>query len=590
MKKKKERRGSHRENLPTPEVGIIYSEELDGDGESALDGGGTDTFIINVLNRSEGGLLVESSTEFKIGYPVNVQIQIPDKKSWQAFQGKIRWKDTNQSEQINFLHGIKFEPTQMPVEVKIHKPKVRKKRMYPSDLEFIMQTELFDAISQEAKCPFLNCMISKKIRAGERIISQGEEGDSFFIIQEGSCLVNVEKDGTSHPVARLGAGDVVGEMAILTGEHRFANVDAETDMDIWCITRTHFDSLCEKYPDLRSFLTKVITRRFSTEGPIAERTIGKYLINEYIGKGGWSIVYRGVHKSLNMPVAIKMLRHDMAMNPTFLEKFRDEAKTIARFNHENIVQVYDIEELYRTTFIIMEYLEGAPLDHILDKIQRLPLSGVLDILFQTCTGLAYAHSQGIVHQDIKPDNIFIQPDNRVKIVDFGLACKPGTSHSSMTGTFFYMSPEQIEGDPIDERTDIYSLGITAYEMITGQRPFPEHSIAEALILRLREEIPDPRELVPDLPDELATCILRATRIEPDERYGNISQILHDLEPLAQQMGLMGQAKIREQRKMMSLFLFYQDEHQLMLNQLVEDFSNALKKMGAILRVADFKDI
>lgn len=588
--KKKERRDSLRESLPTPEVGIIYSEGLKGDEESTTKKGGTDTFIINVLNRSEGGLLVESSTEFKLGNPVNIQIQIPDKKSWQAYQGRVTWKDTNDGEQINYLHGIKFESTEVPQEVSIHKPTVRKKRMYPSDLEFMMQTDLFDSISQEAKCPFLNYMTPQKIKAGERIISQGDEGDTFFIIQEGACLISVEKDGTSHPVARLGAGDVVGEMAILTGEHRFANVDAETDMDIWCITRAHFDLLCEQYPDLRSFLTKVITRRFSAEGPIAERTIGKYLINEYIGRGGWSIVYRGVHKNLNMPVAIKMLRHDMAMNPAFLEKFRNEAKTIARFNHENIVKVYDIEELYRTTFIIMEYLEGAPLDHILEKIQKLPLSRVLDILFQTCAGLTYAHSEGIVHQDIKPDNIFIQPDNRIKIVDFGLACQPGTSQSSMTGTFFYMSPEQIEGDPIDERTDIYSLGITAYEMITGQRPFPEDSIAEALVMRLREEIPDPRELVPDLPDELATFILRATRIEPDERYGNITQILHDLEPLAQRMGLKGQADIREQRKMMSLFLFYQDEQQLMLNQLVEDFSNELKKMGAVLRVADFKDV
>jgi len=587
---KKDRRDSPRVTSPTPEVGIIYSENLKGDEESATKEESTDTFIINVLNRSEGGLLVESSTEFKVGNPVHIQIQIPDKKLWQAFQGRVRWKDTSDGERINYLHGIKFESTEVPIEVAIHKPKVRKKRMYPSDLEFMMQTDLFDSISQEAKCPFLNCMTPKKIKAGERIISQGDEGDTFFIIQEGACLVSVEKDGTSHPVARLGAGDVVGEMAILTGEHRFANVDAETDMDIWCITRAHFDLLCEQYPDLRSFLTKVITRRFSVEGPIAERTIGKYLINEYIGRGGWSIVYRGVHQSLNMPVAIKMLRHDMAMNPAFLEKFRDEAKTIARLNHENIVKVYDIEELYRTTFIIMEYLEGAPLDHVLEKMQKLPLSSVLDILFQTCAGLTYAHSEGIVHQDIKPDNIFIQPDNRIKIVDFGLACRPGTSQSSMTGTFFYMSPEQIEGDPIDERTDIYSLGITAYEMITGERPFPENSIAEALVMRLREEIPDPRDLVPDLPDELATFILRATRIEPNERYENVTQILNDLEPLAQKMDLKGQPDIREQRKMMSLFLFYQDEHQLMLNQLVENFSNELKKMGAVLRVADFKDV
>jgi serine/threonine protein kinase len=157
----------------------------------------------------------------------------------------------------------------------------------------------------------------------------------------------------------------------------------------------------------------------------------------------------------------------------------------------------------------MEYLEGVPLDYILDRMPRLPMSKVLDILLQVCSGLSYAHEQGIVHQDIKPGNVFIQSDGRAKIVDFGLSCPPGTKDCSLPGTVYYMSPEQIVGESVDERTDIYSLGILVYEMISGQRPYPEDDLAELMDLHVREDVPDPRSLVPDLPDEISYFIKRA---------------------------------------------------------------------------------
>jgi serine/threonine protein kinase len=283
-------------------------------------------------------------------------------------------------------------------------------------------------------------------------------------------------------------------MAIFTGEPRRAHVDAETDMKLWSINRDQFDTMCETYPDLRGFLTDLITRRFSSERMTADRTIGKYVITEILGRGGYSNVYRGIHASLNMPVAIKMLNHDMAMDPDFSEKFRNEAKTIARLNHENIIKVYDIEELYRTIFIIMEYLEGVPLDYVLEKMERLPLRRALDIL------------------DIKPGNIFIQPDNTTKIVDFGLAVRPGTVDDlCWPGSILYAPPEKIQGEPVDERSDIYSLGITTYEMVTGQRPFAENDPAKVMSLHVNKNVPDPRRLVPDLPEEMSDFILRATK-------------------------------------------------------------------------------
>jgi serine/threonine protein kinase len=313
------------------------------------------------------------------------------------------------------------------------------------------------------------------------------------------------------------------------------------------------------------------------------------MINEIIDRGGWSIVYKGIHKSLDMPVAIKMLKHTMAMNPDFSCKFKDEARTIARLRHENIVRVYDIEELHGTVFTIMEYLEGVSLRNLLDKIPRLPLPVLLDILLQVCAGLNYAHEQGFIHRDIKPANILIQPDGRAKILDFGLACCPGTIDFCLPGTVYYMSPEQIEGESVDERTDIYSLGIVAYEMITGQRPYPENDPVKLMDLHVQEDVPDPRLLVPDLPEALHYFIKRATQRNPSARFKTVWEILRDLQPLAENMSHQRQLQAEEKQKTLSLFLSYEDEHQPVLNDIVEDFSYELKKIGALLRSPDIND-
>jgi len=215
---------------------------------------------------------------------------------------------------------------------------------------------------------------------------------------------------------------------------------------------------------------------------------------------------------------------------------------------------------------------------------------VLDILIQICSGLAHAHGKGIVHQDIKSANIFIQPDDRARIVDFGLSYPPGMVDFTLPETVCYMAPEQLEAKGVDERTDIYSLGIMAYEMVTGRRPYPEDDLAKLMDLHVHEDVPDPRLLVPDLPDEVHRFIRRATERDPAARYRSAREALRDLQPLAERMGVGGAPHLREQRKNMILSLFYKEEHQLMLNRLVEELSRELEKIGAVLRAADFKDV
>ncbi len=457
------------------------------------------------------------------------------------------------------------------------------------DLEFLMNTELLRAAPDHVKKQLLSTLNPVKVKAGERFISQGTRGDALFLIQAGSCVVGLESNGQYHPVSRLKAGQLAGELAVLTGEPQTISVDAETDMSLWAMEREKFEQVCHAAPILREFITELATERLCSQRITAERTIGRYLINEVIAEGGWSIVYKGHHSFLNLPVAIKMLKHNMAIDSELFDRFQNEAKIIAALNHENIVRVYDIEHVYRTVFIIMEHLDGVTLRNVLDNGFRMQPARILRILMQVCSGLEYAHQKGIVHQDVKPGNIFIQKNDLVKLVDFGLACPIGGCSDDMPGTAYYMAPEQIEGDPVDPRTDVYSLGITAYEMATGQRPFPD-DVCETLMSHITVPVPDPRILNPSLPEAFADFIRKATAKDPTKRYDDLGQLSRVLYQMAQAMQLDLVPRPRRTRRMMSLVMIYEDESRMEINRLLEEFGEQLEKSGAKLRIADLGDI
>jgi serine/threonine protein kinase len=433
-------------------------------------------------------------------------------------------------------------------------------------------------------------MTTRNLDDGERLITQGEEGDSIYIIRRGGCAVKMEVNGATHTVGALGPGEIVGEMAYLTGEKRNATVEAQGPLEVGRIDITDFERICGSSSKFRDYLTRVVSERLSTALLTSERMIGKYLIENPVGVGGFSIVYKGRHSELNLPVAIKMIKHQITMDPDVLQLLRNEAVTVAQLNHENILKVYDVEELYRTFFFIMEYVEGENLYFLLEGPDRMALKEKLDIFLQICAGVAHAHEHGVIHRDIKPGNVLIRSDNTVKIVDFGLACAPGTKEELVKGTAYYLSPEQIRRRPVNERTDIYSLGILGYELFTGKRACPEEGTNDALAWHLEKDIKDPLLVDPTLPDEIANAIIKAARRIPDARYRAVDQIMYELEPLADRLGLKTLKRAEESMHMAGLFLFYRGEYQSIIQKLVRDFGKELEKIGARLRGANFKDI
>jgi CRP-like cAMP-binding protein len=452
------------------------------------------------------------------------------------------------------------------------------------------RTKFLQFLDQENRSPFFDKMTYRHVKAGERFVIQDAIEDTAYIVQRGSCLVIVEKDGELHPVDHYGEGDIIGGLGILTGEPRRAHVEAETDMDLWVMTRVQFDEMTEKDPALLDFITELVADRLDSRRPTAYRTIGKYVATDIIGRGAFSIVYKGRHTGLNMPVVIKMMRHDMALYPDFLDSFHNEAKTIASLTHDHIVRVYDFEERYRTLFIIMEYLKGDSLKDMICHLRAIPPKLTVDFLIQICSALAYAHQHGIVHRDINPSNIIVQPNDHVKILDFGLACPAGTEDFSNTGTAYYMAPEQIVGGPVDPRTDIYALGITAYEMVTGRRPFPEDNVKVLLDMHLSRDVTDPGLINQDIPDELRRFILKSARRDPAQRYQDMQQAMAALRPLVQWSRPSKNGLAIEKKISFSLFLTHSGDNQSALKRLVDEFKANARELGVDIKMTDSQDL
>lgn len=263
-----------------------------------------------------------------------------------------------------------------------------------------------------------------------------------------------------------------------------------------------------------------------------EKINDRYEIIRIIGEGGMANVYLAEDTILNRKVAVKVLRGDLANDEKFIRRFQREAQSVANLSHPNIVEVYDVEEEEGQHYIVMEYIEGKTLKQLLQKRGSLTLSEVIDIMLQLTDGLAHAHDAYIIHRDIKPQNIMIQDDGLVKITDFGIAMALNatqlTQTNSVMGSVHYLPPEQANGKSSTIKSDIYSLGILMYELITGSVPFKGDNAVEIALKHLKEKIPSIRRQNPTIPQSVENIVLRATAKNPKNRYDSVKDMNKDL--------------------------------------------------------------
>ncbi|MCR4865803.1 MAG: Stk1 family PASTA domain-containing Ser/Thr kinase [Lachnospiraceae bacterium] len=260
-------------------------------------------------------------------------------------------------------------------------------------------------------------------------------------------------------------------------------------------------------------------------------TLGdRYEILEKIGTGGMSDVYKAKDGKLNRFVAVKVLKQEFAENANFVSKFKTEAQAAAGMMHPNIVNVYDVGEEGGTHYIVMELVEGITLKKYIEKKSRLSIKETISIAIQVSMGIEAAHNNHIIHRDIKPQNIMISKEGKVKVTDFGIAkaVSSNTITSNVMGSVHYTSPEQARGGFSDEKSDIYSLGITMFEMLTGRVPFNGETTVAIAIKHIQEPMPSPREYVAEIPISVEQIVFKCTQKSPDRRYQSMSELIADL--------------------------------------------------------------
>ena len=256
----------------------------------------------------------------------------------------------------------------------------------------------------------------------------------------------------------------------------------------------------------------------------------RYEVLEKIGTGGMSDVYKAKDHKLNRFVAVKVLKQEFSENANFVSKFKTEAQAAAGMMHPNIVNVYDVGEEGGVYYIVMELVEGITLKKYIEKKARLSVKEAVSIAIQVSMGIECAHNNHIIHRDIKPQNIMISKDGKVKVTDFGIAkaVSSNTITSNVMGSVHYTSPEQARGGYSDEKSDIYSLGITLFEMLTGRVPFNGETTVAIAIKHIQEPMPSPREYVEEIPISVEQIVFKCTQKSPDRRYQSMSELIADL--------------------------------------------------------------
>jgi eukaryotic-like serine/threonine-protein kinase len=267
---------------------------------------------------------------------------------------------------------------------------------------------------------------------------------------------------------------------------------------------------------------------------VGEVLAGRYELEELVGTGGMSSVFRAHDSLLDRKVALKILHQQYSGDDEYVERFRREARAVATLSHPNIVTVIDRGEHEGRQFIVFEYVEGENLKRLIERRGPAPVATALELGMQIARALSFAHQQGLVHRDVKPQNVLLNGDGRAKVTDFGIARSLDVKHGmtqtgTVLGTSDYIAPEQAQGQQVDEHTDVYSLGVVLYELLTSEVPFPGENFVAVAMRHINEPPPSIRDKRPDVPPRVESAVERAMAKRPEDRFATMTELCEELE-------------------------------------------------------------
>src|SRR5579885_1533171 len=267
---------------------------------------------------------------------------------------------------------------------------------------------------------------------------------------------------------------------------------------------------------------------------VGEVLAGRYELEELVGTGGMSSVFRAHDRLLDRKVALKILHQQYARDDEYVERFRREARAVAALSHPNIVTVIDRGDHEGRQFIVFEYVEGENLKQLIQRRGPAPVKTALELAKQIAQALSFAHQQGLVHRDVKPQNVLLNGDGTAKVTDFGIARSLDVKHGmtqtgTVLGTSDYIAPEQAQGQPVDEHTDVYSLGVVLYELLTSEVPFPGENFVAVAMRHINEEPPPVRDKRPDVPPRVEAAVRTAMAKRPEDRFPTMADFCRELE-------------------------------------------------------------
>lgn len=387
-----------------------------------------------------------------------------------------------------------------------------------------LPAELVDSIEAQ--------MVERTYAQSEYLTRQGDPGDCLFLIRRGMVGVVVRDErGVAHEIDRSGPGDILGEMALLTDEPRSASLIAYEPVTALVLPAEKFHAVALKHPEIGEVLTTLLAQRLGGQrrDVLVGKTFNKYQIMRRLGRGGMSIVYEGVNPENSQRVALKMLSHRLVYDKASLVWFHREADIVESFDHPNIVRMFGRFRAFKSYFIVMEFCDGITLERLVRLNGPLCQDDFRRAFGQVAAAVHYAHQRDIVHRDIKPVNVMLNFDGTVKLMDFGLAkpineLEPTTeADHHIVGTPRYMAPEQLKGREISKVTDYFSLGCTAYKLLTGETLFPEYDVAKLRAIHDCWKPPDFSQRHPDWAPEICELLTGCLQRRRSKRFCDLAK-------------------------------------------------------------------